>query len=553
MPEGKPIREDASPLEPRLDVPWQSRRTSLREAVNALLHGPKPVRNPGALPYFGNTEIREPAPRRALATSFLTHVVCLWILLLPFWAHLEIGKPGAQLELPRIELTWAPSGNDFPVIAPPGHKPGARGRKAPAMAHRGADAFHPRQTVLSYPEHITHPHQLLIQPNAPLEAPRILPSLPNIVQLAGTPVPRPPHLDKTIKAPVVHRTLKQDVALPDLPNKEKDVAAMNFAAAPLVNQQPRMPLRPSAAQPVVTQRGPTEAGAAPQLPVSGGGVAAEEIIALSATPAPPPPQLNIPAGNLSAQLTISPDGRNPGVPGGTNDGSGTGMGGAADSGSGDGGGGRGGPDGLSISGGTNPNGASGTGGGGRGGLGGGSGRVSHPRLALAPVMPDARALAAEAMSGTPAAPVNPNPAGLALAPGMKPEDLLGHKRIYTLYVNMPNLTSATGSWVLNFAELSRGGPQFADGLSGPVPVLKVDPKYPPLLRGANVEGELILYAIIREDGSVDSIQVLQSPAAELNPYAMDALAKWKFKPALKDKRPVAVESIVRVSFHAPAR
>ena len=31
--------------------------------------------------------------------------------------------------------------------------------------------------------------------------------------------------------------------------------------------------------------------------------------------------------------------------------------------------------------------------------------------------------------------------------------MLGAKRVYTLYVNMPNLTSASGSWILNFAEL----------------------------------------------------------------------------------------------------
>ena len=33
------------------------------------------------------------------------------------------------------------------------------------------------------------------------------------------------------------------------------------------------------------------------------------------------------------------------------------------------------------------------------------------------------------------------------------EKILGAKQVYTLHVNMPNLTSASGSWILNFAEL----------------------------------------------------------------------------------------------------
>src|SRR5260370_630132 len=41
----------------------------------------------------------------------------------------------------------------------------------------------------------------------------------------------------------------------------------------------------------------------------------------------------------------------------------------------------------------------------------------------------------------------------ALPPGAKPETVFAYKRVYTLNVNMPNLNSATGSWILNFSEL----------------------------------------------------------------------------------------------------
>jgi TonB family protein len=138
-----------------------------------------------------------------------------------------------------------------------------------------------------------------------------------------------------------------------------------------------------------------------------------------------------------------------------------------------------------------------------------------------------------------------------------PEKVLGSKRVYTLHVNMPNLTSASGSWVLNFAELdemdalSRAGVSASD-VAGPVPLRKVDPKYPPELRTAHVEGEVILYAIIRKDGTVDSIQLVHSVDTQLDANAMEALAQWKFQPAEKRGEPIDLEAVVHIPFRSRA-
>ena len=131
-----------------------------------------------------------------------------------------------------------------------------------------------------------------------------------------------------------------------------------------------------------------------------------------------------------------------------------------------------------------------------------------------------------------------------------PEQILGSKRVYTIYVNMPNLTSATGSWVLNFAEMQTGEQPHVDSgdISSPVPVRKVDPKYPPTLRNENVEGEVVLYAIIRRDGSVDSIQLLKGLEPELDQNAMEALARWRFRPATRGGVPVELEAVVHIPF-----
>jgi protein TonB len=82
-----------------------------------------------------------------------------------------------------------------------------------------------------------------------------------------------------------------------------------------------------------------------------------------------------------------------------------------------------------------------------------------------------------------------------------------------------------------------------------VPLRKVDPKYPPALINERVEGEVVLYAVIRRDGSVDSIQLVRGIDERLDANAMAALSQWKFRPAAKQGVPVELEAIVHIPFH----
>ena len=90
-------------------------------------------------------------------------------------------------------------------------------------------------------------------------------------------------------------------------------------------------------------------------------------------------------------------------------------------------------------------------------------------------------------------------------------------------------------------------------ISTPVPLSKVDPRYPPALREARVEGEVVLYAIIRKDGSVDSVQVLRSIDPQLDRNAMDALLQWKFRPADRAGSPIDLEAVITIPFRIPTR
>jgi TonB family protein len=124
--------------------------------------------------------------------------------------------------------------------------------------------------------------------------------------------------------------------------------------------------------------------------------------------------------------------------------------------------------------------------------------------------------------------------------------VFGGKRVYGRTLNMPNLNSSTGSWVIKFAELDGGR---KDGeLMEPVATEKPDPGYPLELMRANVHGVVTLYAVIHADGKVSDIRVINSPDDRLDNYAARALAGWKFVPAERAGKPVALEAVVEIPF-----
>jgi TonB family protein len=128
--------------------------------------------------------------------------------------------------------------------------------------------------------------------------------------------------------------------------------------------------------------------------------------------------------------------------------------------------------------------------------------------------------------------------------------VFGDRHPYAMTVNMPNLNSFTGSWVLRFAEMTPDE-QHGDLLT-PVPMEKSDPGYPLELMKNNVHGQVTLYAVIHSDGKVGDIRVLSSPDDRLDRYAMNALARWKFVPAEKDGKAVAIEAVVVIPFKTRA-
>lgn len=128
--------------------------------------------------------------------------------------------------------------------------------------------------------------------------------------------------------------------------------------------------------------------------------------------------------------------------------------------------------------------------------------------------------------------------------------LFGIRKLYAVNVNMPNLNSAGGSWVIHFAELNQDAAPDA-GLTQPVALRTTDPGYPTQLIRENVSGTVIVYAVIHADGSVANVSVLRGVDDRLDRYACNAVAQWKFQPATKNGAPIDVEATFQIPFRPP--
>lgn len=167
------------------------------------------------------------------------------------------------------------------------------------------------------------------------------------------------------------------------------------------------------------------------------------------------------------------------------------------------------------------------------------------------------------------AAVNPNllasarPPRVTSARNMQPDStaklseaeraVFGGRKFYSLTLNMPNLNSGGGSWVIRFAEVNhesgaRDPSAPAPDLSQPMATRKVDPAYPLELMRENVHGTVILYGVIHADGSVGNIRVLRGVDDRLDRFASEAVAQWKFEPATKNGTPVDVEATFQIPF-----
>lgn len=91
---------------------------------------------------------------------------------------------------------------------------------------------------------------------------------------------------------------------------------------------------------------------------------------------------------------------------------------------------------------------------------------------------------------------------------------------------------------------SGGGPPAPGGgdVTPPVPILQVQPTYTTDAMVAKIQGSVRLSVVVRADGTVGDVKVIDSLDARygLDARAIAAARTWRFRPGMRQGRPVDV-------------
>lgn len=500
-------------------------------------------------PMFRSSFLVRGDPSRGMLLSTLLHVIAVTALIsAPLYNFGGLGRRAriSQNLTLQHEVIYYSKNDLLPLISPPKPKTPVKPSLRPVPSRVPVKlAFHPAQTIVSKPQAPDNRRQTIIQPDVPRLEARAEIHVPNLIRWNAPPLPPPAVPTKILRSatPVtpVPPPVRAKRVMPSLPTPNLHRAdASAIPVAPLaavkspkllvpVNISPPTPPVAAAKVPVaeaVTDEFVPEIPAAPADGMNTMASLLPNLLAISVAPAPPSDEVLLPRGSRSGEFAASPEGsgdQSAGVPSlddaiastSTGNEEVRGDDGAAIH-----------VPGLSITGGSDSPAATAMGG-------------TDPGS-------DLRRLIAGLSRPT----LEPGP-----VPGTAGESTLvskffGARQIYTVYLNMPNLTSAAGSWVLRFAELDdHGQPPGTDGkLSTPEAIRKVDPMYVASAARERVQGTVTLAAVVRKDGTLANIRVVKSLDPRLDSSAVAALTQWRFHPAEKDGVPIDLEVLVQIPF-----
>jgi periplasmic protein TonB len=86
------------------------------------------------------------------------------------------------------------------------------------------------------------------------------------------------------------------------------------------------------------------------------------------------------------------------------------------------------------------------------------------------------------------------------------------------------------------------------GVSSPVPIFTPDPDFSDEARRAKYQGICVISVIVDAHGNTQDPKVVRTLGMGLDEKALDAVRKWRFKPAMKGNMPVPVRINVEVNF-----
>jgi TonB family protein len=577
--------------------PWlPSLRENFRAAFTKAVVSPVSFR-PGI--FWKDVFVDQSLNWKAIARSYGGHVVfagLVYVLSMPFYWQRIVTIENFRHD----EITYVNPEEDVLVSEPERPEPLPRklaplvSRSSKAKTATTADARKRVVQAMAVPKWADNTTRTIVAPTAP----KILAnaSIPDIV--LSTPVPQAPPVASIasniprLVAPVLDITpvapppdiARAQLRMPNLPQASaiappvdtsgaRNLAKMNVVSVPAaVNPEPKLTFSAAHSVPVLGNIEPV--APAPELKNAGATNLARNLPA-PAQPIAPPPEVKASArstgiaGNLpgvaepvapppdlssagtanSAQgslisLNLTPIAGAPRVPDGTRRGAFAGVPDARENGTGV-------P--ARQAGGTGPGGDSTVAT--KEELGIVAEAVPHGIVNGAP-MPTLRELTSNssvgnsllAMARTSHLSLPPPRLTLPDKPDALDERVFRGRKYYTMALNTPNLTSVGGSWIFRFAE--RASSSRPGEVTAPIAVREVDPAYPADMIHDNVQGVVILYAIIRSDGSVAEVKVLEGFDDRLDENARKALSAWQFVPGTRDGNPVDLEAVVRIPFRS---
>jgi len=90
--------------------------------------------------------------------------------------------------------------------------------------------------------------------------------------------------------------------------------------------------------------------------------------------------------------------------------------------------------------------------------------------------------------------------------------------------------------------------KIGNGVTAPVGIYLPEASFTKEARKAKFRGNVDVSCIVGADGLVYSAHVFRDPGYGLAQNALDAVRKYKFKPAMKDGKPVAVRITIEIGF-----
>jgi hypothetical protein len=478
---------------------------------------------------------------RALTVSVLLHLGA--ILLLPYLPSRSFSGARsvevAPTESERIyyDLTIMDLSQKLPriAIAGPGGHPGSD-LEAGRLPVLGGTAAHPRITIVLKPPRRDNARQTIYQSaSAPdLRIPMEL-KLPNVI--VGTVAPPRPqiHFNPYDSRPT--QTRKSLTAEP-APTLAVSVSSSPIPLSALTSTEPHLPLPPPSF--AEFSKGDEASAFADGQPLNG--KEGSTLVIVGTDPTQAGPLLALPTGNRWAELSISPSG---------------GAGSLGDSSAGtlnsrSGVAGSGGDASTGVGPGKSGGGAANSNGGGALNIIGGSGGSVN---AIDTMLPG-NMIYAVPVSVPPrknALVVSAGPMG---GGGLAIYGALRCGKIYTVFLQMPGK-----SWTLQFCRVKQQPAtkvpvgrstivKLEQGLLPPDAELRFDFRRLPL-PPENAGKLIVLKGLIREDGTVDQVQVYRGLLPPMDQEARLAFSRWKFKPAMSEGRPVSVEILVGIPSEAP--